>query len=116
LKLTIFGGITGFDKTDFIRNFTLKSLEKHGYVADLEDEESRNFIHYIKFEDVLLDVTGSADISRFLARPSIHDKIISVERVFSRIGTQIKESEAEHVFLNIHFSCTHQSQFFGAVC
>jgi hypothetical protein len=112
LKLSIFGGITGFDKTNFIRNFTLKSLEKNGYSADLENDESRSFIHYIKFEDVLLDVTGAVDIPRFLANPSLHEKINLVQRAFSRVGTEIKESEAQHLFLDIHFSCTHQSQLF----
>jgi len=112
LKLTIFGGITGFDKSDFIHKFIVTCLEKHGYSTDLDDERSRSFIQYIKFEDVLLDITGAVDISRFLARPSLYEKINAVERAFSRVGTQIKNSEAEHVFLNIHFSCIHQSQYF----
>ena len=68
--------------------------------------------YFFKFEDVLLDITRAVDISRFLARPSLYEKINAVERAFSRVGAQIKNSEAEHVFLDIHFSCISQSQYF----
>lgn len=115
MKLTIFGGISGFDKTKFILKFIVTSLESLGYSADLEHPESKAFIQYIKFEDVLLEVTDSVNIPRFLAKPSLHEKINSIERAFSRIGTQIKESHAEHIFLDIHFSCTYQSQFFPPI-
>lgn len=112
LKLTLFGGITGFDKSDFLTNFTLQCLDKHDYSPRITDPDSRSFIHYIKFEDVLIDETGSVDISRFLARPSLQDKIDAIESTYVRIGNQIEDVDAEHVFLDIHFSCLYHNQFF----
>lgn len=115
MKLTIFGGITGFNKSDFIRSFTSKCLEKHGLSTDLACDESRDFIHYIKFEQVLLDVTESMDLSHFLAKPSLHVKNHDIERTFRRVASIIEDSNAEHVFLDIHFSCLYQSQFFSPI-
>lgn len=112
MGLIIFSGITGFDKTEFIRSFALKCLEKHHYPVDLENSDSRKFIHYIKFEDVLLDVADSADIANFLGRHSLHEKNNAIEQTFSRIGKQIEETRAEHVFLDIHLCCLYHSQFF----
>lgn len=112
MKLTLFGGITGFDKSDFLTTFTRKCLEKHEYPSRITDPDSRSFIHYIKFEDVLIDETGSVDIPRFLAKPSFQDKIDDIERTYVRIGNQIEEVDAEHVFLDIHFSCLYHNQYF----
>lgn len=112
LKLTIFGGITGFDKSEFIQSFTLKCFERQGLPVDITNDRSQRFIHYIKFEDILLDETDSVDIPGFLARPSFHEKVRSIERTFSRIGSLIEETESEHVFLDIHLSCLYHSQFF----
>ena len=84
----------------------------HGYSPDLSDADSRSFIHYIKFEDILVDESGSVDIPRFLAKPSLHEKIDSIESTFVRIGDQIEEIDAENVFLDIHFSCLYHNQFF----
>lgn len=114
MKLTIFGGITGFNKSEFIKKFAVKCLEKHGYSQDLENDDSRSFIHYLKFEDELLAETESVSISDFLAIPSFTEKINSIERTFLRIGKQIAENE-EHVFLDIHLSYLCQSQFFTPI-
>lgn len=112
MKLTIFAGITGFNKSEFIQSFACKSLELNGYPPNLNDPEAKKFIHYIKFEDELLDITESTDISRFLAKPSFHEKTTEVERAFSRIGDMIGKIDSEYVFLDMHLSCLYQSQFF----
>lgn len=115
MHLTIFGGITGFDKTEFIKSFTLQCFRKYGYPQDLYDEDSKRFIHYIKFEDELLAETEAVSVADFLAKPSFPEKIKSIEKTYLRIGRQIEDNEAEHVFLDIHLSCLYQSQFFPPI-
>ena len=115
MKLTIFGGISGFNKTEFLQNFAARCLEKHGYSQDLENADSRSFLHYLKFEDELLQETESVDMANFLAKPSFLEKINTIERTFFRIGKQIVENEAEHVFLDIHLCCLYQSHFFPPI-
>jgi len=54
VKLLIFTCITGFEKSRFIKLLTQKCLEEEGLNPDLNNEDSKKFIHYIKFEEELL--------------------------------------------------------------
>lgn len=115
MHLTIFAGITGFDKSEFIQSFALKCLSKNGFSPNLDDDDSKRFIRYIKFEEELLAETQAVSVPDFLAKPNFPDNIKSIERTFGRIGKEIENNEAEHVFLDIHLSCLYQSQFFPPI-
>ena len=110
MQLIIFSGITGFDKSKFITSFAQECLEKRGYNPDLNDDESKQFIHYIKFENELLAIDDSINIARFLAKPSLHEKIQSIERTFYRVGEKIRDINSQYVFLDIHLSYFYRSQ------
>ena len=112
MKLTIFSGITGFDKSTFILNFTKQSLTRNGFSDTMDDVDSKSHILYIKFEEELLQETGAVDVANFLAKPSFPEKIRLIEKTFQRVGKKITENESEHVFLNIHLTCLYNSLFF----
>lgn len=111
MDLTIFAGIAGFDKSDYLKKFIRLSLKRHEYSDDLDSSESKRFIRYIKFEDELLRVDGSTDMPTFLDKPSLKEKTEVIERTFTEIGRQIKSYETKHVFLDIHLSYFRRSQF-----
>lgn len=115
LKLVIFAGITGFNKSEFIENFIKKALALNGLPTDLNNAESQKLIQYIKFENELLSVTDSVDIPTFLKKPSLTEKIQGFERTFQKIGDQIENSESQYIFLNIHLSYLSHSQFFPPI-
>jgi len=112
LHLIIFGGITGFNKSEIIETFTRKKLKQDGFSEEFEDEASKRRIFYVKFEDELMRVSGSTDIESFLGKPSFREKCLFMESAFTNIGRSIKEIEPDYVFLNIHLIYFYQSQFF----
>lgn len=113
MKLTIFAGITGFDKSEAIQNLAKKCLNQNGLSEDLNSKKSAEFIKYIKFEDELLKVDGSQDIATFLGKHSLKAKSDSIEATFTRINKQIKKqkSRINHLFLDIHLSYLRYSEY-----
>jgi hypothetical protein len=111
LDITLFAGIAGFDKSNYLRKFIRTCLKRQGYSEALDSSESQKFIRYIKFEDELLRVDGSTDMPTFLDKPSLKEKTEVIERTFTDIGRQIKNYDAKHVFLDIHLSYFRHSQF-----
>ena len=112
LHLIIFGGITGFNKSNIIEAFTRKKLKCDGFSEKFEDEDSKKHIYYIKFEEELKKIYDSTDIESFLGKPKFQEKFKSIQRTFINIGENIKKIEAEYVFLDIHLVYFYQSQFF----
>lgn len=113
MKLTIFAGITGFDKSEAIQNLAKKCLKLNGLSEDLNAKKSAEFIKYIKFEDELLTVDGSQNIATFLGKHSLKAKSDAIEGTFTRINKQIKKhkNKINHLFLDIHLSYLRYSEY-----
>jgi len=113
MKVTIFSGITGFDKTQYVKGLTQLCLKRNGLPEDLESDKCKRFIYYSKFEDELLAENGSStDISTFLEKPRFEEKSRIVEGAFQKIGERIRSLRPENVFLDIHLSYFKRSEFF----
>lgn len=111
MNVTILAGITGFDKSAFVRQFAKICLRKNGYSEDLESRESRKFIQYVKFEDELLrEDKTSNDIPGFLEKLSFNEKCDTIEATFKRITNQVDPNTA-NLFLDIHLSYYKRSGF-----
>jgi hypothetical protein len=113
LQLTIFAGITGFDKSAVIKTLAKKCLKQNGLSDDLTSTESAEFVKYIKFEDELLKVDGSQNIATFLGKLSLKAKADAIEKTFTRINKQIKRqrNKINHLFLDIHLSYLRNSEY-----
>jgi hypothetical protein len=111
LDVTFLAGITGFDKSAFVKKFAKMCLRKNGYSDDLESHEARRFIQYVKFEDELLrEDETSTDIPGFLEKLSFREKCDTIERTFKRIAKQV-DPNTSHLFLDIHLSYYKRSGF-----
>ncbi len=111
MDVTILAGITGFDKSAFLKKFVKTCLGKEGYPEDLGSRDSQRFIQYVKFEDELLKEDKTAtDIPGFLEKQSFREKCDTIERTFKRIAGQVN-SGTSHFFLDIHLSYYKRSGF-----
>jgi len=72
---------------------------------------STSNIQYISFEDELIVQSNVTDIASFLDVNSLENKATLIEKTFTRVGKQVNESKAEHIFLDIHLSYFKQSRF-----
>lgn len=102
---TIFSGISGIDKNEFIKNLIVKT--------GIEDE-----VLSIDFEKELLDEaridTPPADIVSFLDIINQDTKLKLFESTFSWISQKIerRDPKVKHIFLNMHLSYYKSSEFF----
>lgn len=105
-NITIFAGISGIDKSQFVNNFIAKS-KKQNEILNLDFEK-----------ELLNDERGGAnsspDIASFLDSPSSKLKLKSIESTFSWIAKKIDErnSSVTDIFLKIHLSYLKNSEFF----
>lgn len=103
--VTIFAGISGIDKSEFVENFIKKSKR---------EEQILN----LDFEKELLnderDGNSSPDIASFLDSPSSKVKLKEIEATFSWLTKKIDErnSKITDIFLKIHLSYFKNSEFF----
>lgn len=104
--LTIFAGISGIDKTQFVNNLINRS-EKTKEVLSIDFEE-----------DLLSDErdgsSSAADIPSFLDSPNTKLKLKQLESTFNWISKKIEERppDISHIFLKIHLTYIKNSEFF----
>lgn len=103
--ITIFAGITGIDKSKFIKNLIDKS-------------EKADKILHVDFESELTDRSQSrhapANIPAFLDMPNPYMKSKIIEDAFDSAFRKIisQKPDVEHVFFSIHLSYYKNSEFF----
>jgi len=103
--VTIFAGISGIDKSEFVKNFIKKS-GKQAHILNLD------------FEKELLNEeregNSSPDIASFLDSPSSKLKLNEIESTFGWLAKKIDERDSKitDIFLNIHLSYFKNSEFF----
>ena len=104
--LTIFAGITGIDKTQFIKKF-------------IEKANMKNQVLNLDFEKELLNEERnpplqSPDIPSFLDSPNLKMKLNMVESNFKWLVDKInnRDNTVSDIFLSMHFSYYKNSEFF----
>lgn len=103
--ITIFTGITGIDKDDFIKHLIKKSgKDKKILYIDFESELTNSSRHR----------TAPTDMPAFLDMPNPYTKTKIIEDTFEWCFDKIIkcESEIEHIFFSIHLSYYKNSEFF----